>query len=107
MVGLPWITVWAFLRLVTNVRVWPKPISVDDAFAAIHEWLARPNLAIIHPGARHIELLEKLVRDGNASGSLASDAALAALALENGATLASTDRDFSRFPGLRWVNPLA
>jgi toxin-antitoxin system PIN domain toxin len=106
MVGLPWTAVWAFLRISTNARAWPKPISVEDAFAAIHDWLNLPNLAIIHPGARHLELLEKLVREDNASGPLVSDAALAALAIENGAALASTDRDFSRFRGLRWINPL-
>ena len=106
MIGLPWTTIWAFLRISTNARAWPKPISVDDAFAAIQDWLGRPNVAIIQPGARHAELLEKLVREGNASGPLVSDAALAALAMENGAALASTDRDFSRFPGLRWINPL-
>jgi toxin-antitoxin system PIN domain toxin len=106
MVGLPWATVWAFLRISTNARVWPKPISVEDAFAAIHDWVNLPNLVIIHPGARCLELLEKLVREDNASGLLVSDAALAALAIENGAALASTDRDFSRFRGLRWINPL-
>ena len=106
MVGLPWTTVWAFLRISTNARAWPKPISVEDVFAAIHDWVSRSNLAIIHPGARHMELLEKLVRVDNASGPLVSDAVLAALAIENGAALASTDRDFSRFRGLRWINPL-
>jgi uncharacterized protein len=106
MIGFPWTTLWAFLRISTNARAWPKPVSVDDAFAAVHEWLDRPNVAIVHPGPQHPELLERLVREGGASGPLVSDAALAALALENGAALASTDRDFSRFPGLRWVYPL-
>jgi uncharacterized protein len=106
MVGLPWTTVWAFVRISTNARAWPKPISVEDVFATIHDWVNLPNLAIIHPGARHLELLEKLVREDNAFGPLVSDAVLAALAIENGAALASTDRDFSRFRGLRWINPL-
>jgi len=106
MVGLPWTTLWAFLRISTNARAWPKPIPVEDAFAAIHEWLDRSNVAIVHPGPRHIHLLDKLVREGKAAGPLVSDAALAALAMENGAALASTDRDFSRFDGLRWINPL-
>jgi len=106
MAGLPWVTLWAFLRIVTNARVLPKPMPVGEAFAAIREWLERPNVVILQPGPRHAELLEKLVREGNASGALVSDAALAALALESGATLASTDRDFSRFPGLKWIHPL-
>jgi toxin-antitoxin system PIN domain toxin len=106
MVGAAWITLWAFLRIATNARAWPKPLSVHDAFGAIHQWFERPNMAIIHPGPRHMELLEELVREGNAPGPLVSDAALAAIAIENGATLASTDRDFSRFRHLRWINPL-
>lgn len=107
LVGLPWTTVWAFLRISTNARAWPKPLSVDDAFTAVDQLLDRPNVAILHPGPRHRELLERLVREGNASGPLVSDAVLAALAIENGAALASTDRDFSRFRGLRWINPLS
>ena len=105
-VGLPWTTLWAFLRISTNARAWPKPVSVEDAFAAIHEWLHRPNVVIVHPGPRHPELLQSVVRAGNASGALVSDAVLAALATENGARLASTDRDFARFPDLQWVHPL-
>jgi hypothetical protein len=64
-------------------------------------------VVIVQPGARHAELLEKLVVETGATGPLVSDAVLAALAMENGAVLASTDRDFARFPGVRWVNPLA
>jgi uncharacterized protein len=106
MVGLPWMTLWAFLRISTNARAWTKPMAAKEAFAAIHEWLERPNAAIVQPGPRHAEILEKLVGEGNASGPLVSDAVLAALAIEHGAALASTDRDFSRFRELRWVHPL-
>jgi toxin-antitoxin system PIN domain toxin len=107
LVGLPWVTIWAFLRISTNVRAWPNPISVADAFAVVDALLGRPNATILHPGPRHRELLQTLVQEGNASGSLLTDAALAALAIENGAALASTDRDFSRFRNLRWIDPLA
>lgn len=105
-IGLPWVTLWAFLRIVTNPRLWPNPKSPQAAFHIVREWLAQPGVIIIHPGPRHAELLERLVTDYRAAGPLVSDAALAALALENGAALASTDRDFSRFPELSWVNPL-
>ena len=104
-IGLPWMTLWAFLRLSTNARLWPNPKPVGEAFAVVREWLAQPGVVVLHPGPRHAELLEKLVTEQRAAASLVSDAALAALALENGAVLASTDRDFSRFPGLRWVDP--
>lgn len=106
-IGLPWTTLWAFIRLSTNPRVWPTPMPVAVAFRHVREWLAQPGVVIIHPGPRHAELLERVVNEGRATGALVSDAVLAALAIENGATLASTDRDFSRFTQLRWINPIA
>ena len=105
-IGLPWTTLWAFLRICTNPRVWPNPKSAPEAFQIVREWLAQPGVILVHPGLRHAELLERFVTEHRAAGPLVSDAALAALAFENGAVLASTDRDFSRFAGLRWVNPL-
>lgn len=105
-IGLPWVTLWAFLRISTNPRAWPSPMPAETALQHIHEWLAQPGVVVLHPGPRHLALLERLVIDNRASGSLVSDAALAAMAIENGALLASTDRDFSRFPQLRWMNPV-
>lgn len=107
MIGLPWSTLWAFLRVSTNQKLWPNPKSTEEAFAAIHDWLRQPGVVILNPGPRHAELLQQLVISQRATGPLVSDAALAALAIENGAVLASTDRDFSRFPSLRWIDPLA
>lgn len=106
-IGLPWLTIWGFVRISTNQRIRPHPKAAADAFQRVREWLAQPGVILVQPGARHLELLERLVIEGQAAGPLLTDAALAALALENGASLASTDRDFSRFPGLRWINPLA
>jgi uncharacterized protein len=106
LIGLPWPSVWAFLRIATNARLWPSPKPVREAFANIRWWLAQPGIVPIHPGPRHAEILERLIAECQATGPLVSDAVIAALALENGATVASTDRDFSRFSGLRWVNPL-
>jgi toxin-antitoxin system PIN domain toxin len=105
-VGLPWITLWAFVRLVTNPRVWPNPKTPKEAFEIVREWLALPSVVVVQPGPRHAEILERMVVDNRAAGPLTTDAALAALAIEHGATLASADRDFSRFQGLRWVNPI-
>jgi toxin-antitoxin system PIN domain toxin len=105
-IGLSWITLWAFVRISTNPRAWPSPIPVTVVFKIIRDWLAQPGFLIIHPGPRHAALLEQLVTEARAAGPLVSDAALAALAIENGAVLASTDRDFSRFTNLRWVNPI-
>jgi len=106
-VGLPWITLWAFLRISTNPRLWPNPKSPSEAFDAVRDLLAQPQVVVVGPEARHAELLQRLVLEHQAAGPLLTDAVLAALALENGASLASTDQDFSRFPALRWVNPLA
>ena len=105
-IGLPWITLWAFVRISTNPRVWTNPKPPQEAFQIVREWLALPGVVVVQPGPRHVELLERLVIDNRAAGPLTTDAALAAMAIELGATLASTDRDFSRFPDLRWVNPI-
>ncbi len=105
-VRFAWVTVWAFIRIATNPRVFEQPLSVSEAEAIVSSWLARPNAGILEPGERHWEVLCGLMHDGQTSGPLVMDAVLAAIALEHGATLYSTDRDFSRFRGLKHVNPL-
>lgn len=107
LVRFAWITLWAFLRISTNPRVFVRPLSSAEAMDAVTEWLAQPNAGILDPGERHLEILAALLRDGQAAGPLVMDAALAALAIEHGATLCSTDRDFARFDGLDWRDPLA
>ena len=105
-IGLPLVTIWAFLRICTNPRVWDNALPAKKAFAIVREWLAQPAVILLQPGPRHWELLEPIVLEHNATGPLATHAVLACLAIENGALLASTDRQFSRFKGLRWINPL-
>jgi len=105
-VGLSWITIWAFIRISTNSRIWPKPKAASEAFDNVRNWLSRPGVVVVHPGPRHAEILERLVTEYRAAGPMVSDAALAAFAFEYGATLASSDRDFQRFSGLRLINPL-
>jgi len=106
MVALPWVTIWAFIRISTNSRIWPDPRPAREAFAIVGEWLAQPGVVALQPGPLHAEILERLVGEYAAIGPLVTDAVLAALAMEYGALLASTDRDFRRFPELRWLNPL-
>jgi toxin-antitoxin system PIN domain toxin len=106
MVALPWVTIWAFIRISTNSRIWPNPRPAREAFAIVGEWLAQPGVVALQPGPLHAEILERLVGEYAAIGPLVTDAVLAALAMEYGALLASTDRDFRRFPELRWLNPL-
>ena len=94
------------LRISTNPRVFERPLSAREASAAVSAWPERPSAGIAEPGERHWEILAALVMDGQATGPLVMDAALAALAIESGATLQTSDRDFHRFPGLSFVNPL-
>ena len=105
-VRLPWAALLAFLRLITNSRVMAHPKSLTDACAIVSEWLAQPHVDILEPTARHWEVLQEVLTAGQALGPLVTDAHLAALAIEHGATVYTTDRDFARFPGLKWKNPL-
>jgi hypothetical protein len=107
LVRFAWLTVWAFLRIATNPHVYERPLSFAEAEGHVSAWLERPCAGILEPGERHWSILRELARDAQATGPLVMDAALAALAIEHGATLHTTDRDFARFPGLRWTNPLA
>jgi uncharacterized protein len=105
-IGIPWVTLWGFLRISTNPRLTRVALGVEEVFQAVRDLLDHSQVTIVEPGPRHAEILEQLVRQAGASGPRVTDAVLAALAIEHGATLASTDRDFSRFPKLRWINPL-
>jgi toxin-antitoxin system PIN domain toxin len=105
-VGLPWAVLLGYLRLMTSRSVLVDPLSSEAAIGHIRSWLERPQTQILQPGPRHLELLDSLMRDSRAAGSLTTDAHLAALAIEHQAELHSNDTDFSRFPGLRWTNPL-
>jgi toxin-antitoxin system PIN domain toxin len=105
LVRFAWLTLWAFLRIATNPRVFEIPLSTSEAEAAISSWLAQPAAGILDPGERHWDILRGLVRDGQATVPLVMDAVLAAIALEHGATVCTTDRDFSRFSGLKMDEP--
>ena len=107
LVRFAWLSLWAFLRISTNPRVFERPLTMTEAEAAVAAWLAQPVAGILEPGERHWDILRALARYGQTSGPLIMDAALAAIAIEHGATLYTTDRDFARFDGLKWENPLA
>jgi len=106
LVRFAWLTIWAFLRVSTNPRVFDRPLSTAEAEAAVSSWLDQPVAGILDAGERHWDILCSLLHTGQATGPLVMDAVLAAIAIEHGATLHTTDRDFSRFPGLKWKNPL-
>lgn len=106
-VGLAWVSVLGFLRVVTNPRIFRVPLRVDRAVGVVDEWLEQQAVEIVLPTPRHWSTLRQLLTEGQAGGALTTDAHLAALSIEHGATVYTTDRDFSRFPGVRAVNPLA
>ncbi len=106
-VGLPWTSLLAFLRLVTNPRVFAQPASIRSAWRQVEEWLDCEPAWVPAPTERHRDVLGRLLSGSNARANLVPDAHLAALAIEHGLVLSSTDGDFARFPGLRFENPLA
>ena len=105
-VRFAWASLPAFLRMTTDTRVLAHPRAMSDVVAIAAEWLVRPNVDVLSPTSRHWAILRDLLDRGQARGPLVTDAHLAALAIEHGATLCTTDRDFARFPGLKWMNPL-
>lgn len=106
-VGLPWIVILGFLRMTTRPGVLQRRLSSEQALGFIDEWLEQPYVEIVNPGPAHWPLLKKLLHEAGAAGNLTSDAHLAALAIEHGCELASSDNDFRRFAGVRLVNPFA
>jgi hypothetical protein len=105
-VALPWQTMLAFVRIATNPKATRKPLSGPAACTIVASWLSRPNVAVVGHGERFWEIFRMQVSEAQISGPLVTDAALAALAMENGAMLCSTDRDFRRFKNLRVLDPL-
>lgn len=105
-VGFPWIVLLAFLRITTREGILNRALTADEACDYVDSWLAQPNVEVVTPGPRHWPLLRGLLLASGTAGNLTSDAHVAAMAIERGATLCSTDNDFKRFPGLLHVNPL-
>ena len=102
-VRIPWATIVASLRISTNPRVFERPLTTAEAERAVSSWLALPSVSPVDPGERYWDVLRDMLHRAQVTGPLVTDAALA---IEHGATLCTTDRDFARFPGLRTFNPL-
>jgi hypothetical protein len=105
-VGLAWVVVLGFLRLATRAAVVRQPLSTEEAFDLVEQWLDWPSVEVVRPGPQHWPLLRSLLDPLGTAGNLTTDAHLAALALEHRATLCTADGDFRRFPGLRVSEPL-
>jgi toxin-antitoxin system PIN domain toxin len=106
-VALPWVVLLGFLRIATSPHILPRPITIEQAIDVVGSWLAQPPVIALSAGDEHWRILTDLLSDAGSAGNLTTDAHLAALAIEHGAELCSTDGDFARFRHLRWVNPLA
>lgn len=104
--GRCWPVLAAYVRIGTNRRVFDKPLSIAQAVNRVESWLDQPCTRVVRATERHWEVFRSLLVEGQATANLATDAHLAALAMEHGCRVASTDADFSRFPGLNWYNPL-
>jgi len=107
MIGLPWQTVHGFLRVSTDTRLSLDRFTMAGALAIVQQWVDLPHVRLLAPGEQHWSFLQEMLTLGQVKGPMTTDAQLAALTLEYGGILYTTDRDFARFPRLRWVNPLA
>ena len=105
-VGLPWPSLLAFVRLVSNPVIVHAPVKPAEAWNRVTDWLARDNVWIPLPGPQHPEILTRLLAASGVTSRMVPDAHLAALSIEHGLRMCSTDGDFAKFPGLDWENPL-
>jgi toxin-antitoxin system PIN domain toxin len=106
-VALAWPTLLGFVRISTNPKIFEQAMTPEEALDLMASWLELPPVTVVHPTNRHAAVLREMLTPLGTAGNLTSDAHLAALAIEHGATLCSCDNDFSRFPGLRWEDPLS
>jgi len=104
-VGLSWAAMLGFIRLTTNRKIVANPLPVRDVMRRIESWLALPHVHVAEPAHSHFSRLRQALEQLGTAGNLTTDAHLAVLAMERGYVLYSTDADFARFPGLRWINP--
>ena len=105
-IGIPWVVSTGFVRLMTHPRVLERPLTPDKAVDYVTEWFRFPHVAPVNPGGDHIALFGRSLDAAGVGANLVTDAHIAALAMEYQAEAHSNDTDFSRFPGLRWRNPL-
>jgi toxin-antitoxin system PIN domain toxin len=106
-VGIAAVSIFGFVRISTNRRVFTEPLAVTDAITRVRRWLGQPNVTFLIPGTRHLDTAFQLLEQLGAASNLTTDVQLAAHAMEHAGEVHSNDSDFGRFDGLRWVNPLA
>lgn len=107
LIGLPLEVVFGFIRVATNPRLGSASVPLADARRVVEGWLELPQGRVLTPSASHFTRVMDLMADVEGSGAILSDAILAAYTIEHRATLYTNDKDFNRFPGLKWQNPLS
>ena len=100
--AMVWVTLVGFIRLATRAAIVPEPLSVERALAQVQQWLDHPLVHLLQPGARHMDILARLLLEAGTAGNLTSDAHIAAIAIEHNAEVLTFDKDFARFSGLRY-----
>lgn len=105
-IGIPWPSLLAFLRITTNPRLFDRPLDMATSWQQVRSWISHPRVWVPVPGQRHGEILEQMLDASRIFANQVPGAHLAALAIEHGLTLYSTDHDFAAFPSLSWINPL-
>lgn len=106
-IGIPWMSLWAFVRIATNARALADPLTPDEAWDHVRAWLNAPASWVPAPGPGHREILGSLLAEHDLRAGLVTDAVLAALCIEHGLSMVSADSDFARFPQITWINPVA
>ena len=106
-VGFCWSVMTGYLRISTNPRIFPEPLTATEALADIKTWLSADATVVVEPGTGHLDILADLLEKTGTAGNLVTDTHIAALAIERGAEVVSFDTDFARFDGLRWSRPTA
>ena len=106
LVGVPWVVVAGFVRVLTHRSVREQPATPAQAMDFVVEWFRFPNVTPLNPGSEHLKLFRRALAAAGVGGNLVTDAHVAALAIEYQAEVHSNDSDFGRFPGLRWRNPI-
>lgn len=106
-VGIPWMSLTAFVRITTHPRALREPLTPTNAWTHVEDWLDAPMTWIPTPGRPHADILGRLIRELDLRANLIPDAVLAALCIEHGLTMVSADSDFARFTEIEWLNPVA
>jgi toxin-antitoxin system PIN domain toxin len=106
-IGVPWLSLGAFMRIITNPRIFREPLAPTEAWQRVEDWLTNDLVWTPAPTPRHAKILGELIEHHHPRGNLIADAQLVALAIEHGLEVRSADTDFARFTEIRWNNPLS